>query len=76
MVGQQWQLIDEPDHFPAVDMLISYPSTLAVEYETVGVRSLLHPLDFPVDKARVLATALCHRLAGEERSGDQIPFQS
>ncbi len=39
-----WHLITEADHFPAVDLVISYPSTLVVEYGAVGVPAVVHPL--------------------------------
>lgn len=44
-----WKVIDNPRHFPCVELIISYPSTLVIEYEGVGVRASVHPLDIKSD---------------------------
>lgn len=40
-----WTIIDNPQVFPRVDLLVSYPSTLVIEYEGAGIRACVHPLD-------------------------------
>jgi hypothetical protein len=39
-----WTIIDNPQLFPRVDLLVSYPSTLVIEYEGKGVPASVHPL--------------------------------
>jgi hypothetical protein len=39
-----WTIIDDPQVFPRVDLLVSYPSTLVIEYEGKGVPASVHPL--------------------------------
>ena len=40
-----WVIIDNSSTFPAVDLLISYQSTLVVEYAGVGVPAAVHPIN-------------------------------
>lgn len=40
-----WHVIDEKDFFPKVDFLISYPSTLVIEYKELGINSFIHSLN-------------------------------
>ncbi len=40
-----WKIIKESNIFPRVDLLISYPSTLVIEYKNIGVTASVHPLD-------------------------------
>ena len=44
-----WIVILEPAEFPVVDFLISYPSTLVIEYENSGIPSAVHPLNMTFD---------------------------
>lgn len=44
-----WTLVADEKTFPRVDLLISYPSTLVVEYEGAGVPASIHPIDAGVD---------------------------
>lgn len=46
-----WVLIRDVNHFPRVDLLVSYPSTLVIEYEGVGIPASVHPLAVAVDDA-------------------------
>ena len=39
-----WTLLEEYSKYPKIDFLISYPSTLVVEYRQIGVNSYVHPL--------------------------------
>lgn len=41
----KWHCISKKDFFPKVDFIISYPSTLIVEYELQGISSFVHPLN-------------------------------
>lgn len=49
MVEVGWKIIDNVSRFPRVELLISYPSTLVIEYEVVGIPASIHPLDMEVD---------------------------
>ena len=44
MRGLDWVIIENKNIFPAVDLLISYPSTLVVEYAGAGVPAAVHPI--------------------------------
>lgn len=49
MEAIKWKIIKEEKIFPRVDLLISYPSTLVIEYENVGIPASVHPLDASID---------------------------
>ncbi len=40
-----WFIIGDKDFFPNVDFLISYPSTLVIEYKELGIYSFVHALN-------------------------------
>lgn len=40
-----WTVIEDASLFPSVDLLVSYPSTLVVEYSGVGVQACIHPIN-------------------------------
>ncbi len=42
---QNWEIINDKMFFPSVDLVISYPSTLAIEYTAAGTNCVLHPID-------------------------------
>lgn len=44
-----WTVIDNTNTFPMVDLLVSYPSTLVIEYEGVGVHASVHSLNASSD---------------------------
>lgn len=44
----EWIIIKEENVFPRVDLLVSYPSTLVIEYEGRGIPASVHPLDASV----------------------------
>lgn len=46
-----WSIITDPKCFPLVDILISYPSTLVVEYSALGIPSISHPLNLSAESA-------------------------
>lgn len=48
MVGVGWTIIDNPKTFPRVDLLVSYPSTLVLEYQGAGIAASIHSLGIPV----------------------------
>jgi hypothetical protein len=48
---QNWIIINERDFFPSVDLLVSYPSTLTKEYESVGIKSIIHPINLEPENA-------------------------
>lgn len=45
MMKQDWHFIAETDYFPAVNIVVSYPSTLVAEYAACQIPALEHPLD-------------------------------
>lgn len=49
MANVGWEIIKNPSQFPRVEMLISYPSTLVVEYEGVGIHASVHSIDIKSD---------------------------
>jgi hypothetical protein len=49
LVSVGWKIIKDSNFFPRVDLLVSYPSTLVIEYKNVGVPSFVHPLDINID---------------------------
>ncbi|TCS35095.1 hypothetical protein EDC30_1118 [Paucimonas lemoignei] len=60
LVGQDWKVITEKSHFPRVQFLVSYPSTLVVEYASSGIPAVVHPIDLSVQnydafKAEIIA---------------------
>jgi hypothetical protein len=46
-----WKLIGDAGYFPVVDFLISYPSTLVVEYAGAGTPSMVHPMNLAPEKS-------------------------
>ena len=46
----EWKIIKEANIFPRVDLLVSYPSTLVIEYETAGIPASVHSLDASIDE--------------------------
>lgn len=57
-----WEIIKEPDNFPEVDMLISYPSTLVVEYSGEGISAIVHPIDLSIDASQDLLISITEKL--------------
>jgi hypothetical protein len=49
MEAIKWIIIKEERLFPRADLLISYPSTLVIEYENLGIPASVHPLDVRID---------------------------
>ena len=56
--GAGWISIDGPAQFPTVDLLISYPSTLVIEYAGAGVPAAVHPLNLDVGEADDFVTSV------------------
>lgn len=44
-----WTIVEDSKTFPYVEMLISYPSTLVIEYEGSGIPAVVHPIDIDID---------------------------
>lgn len=55
MAAVGWQVITDSKHFPEVDLLISYPSTLVVEYAALDIPAVVHPLNVDVQQCDTLA---------------------
>lgn len=62
---QPWQVIHERSVFPAVDLVVAYPSTLVTEYANVGIPAVVHALDATPDSAIALASEIQARLTGK-----------
>lgn len=43
--NMRWNLIDNPEMFPDVDLVVSYPSSLAVQYEEIATPVVFHKLE-------------------------------
>ena len=46
-----WTVVENPGCFPDVDLLISYESTLVVEYEGMGIAAQIHPINVGPEQA-------------------------
>ncbi len=57
MAERGWIVITEKNYFPRVSFLISYPSTLVVEYAAAGIPAAVHPI--------TLAAENCHEFEAE-----------
>lgn len=54
-----WTVISDKVNFPDVDLLVSYPSTLVIEYEGAGVPAVVHPMNMlPASSGDYLALLL------------------
>jgi hypothetical protein len=65
---QAWTVIDDPECFPAVDFLVSYPSTLVTEYEGAGIEACVHPLDHGSADTESFVDSLLRYIAADEES--------
>lgn len=63
MAATGWRFVTDPSVFPAVDLLISYPSTLVVEYEAQGIKALVHPINMRPSEAQPFLSNLSRELA-------------
>lgn len=63
MAATGWRFVKDPSVFPAVDLLISYPSTLVVEYEAQGIKALVHPINLRPSEAEPFLSNLSRELA-------------
>jgi len=50
-----------------VDLLISYPSTLVIEYENAGIPASVHPIDASIDDLAKFVTKTKKILDGQVR---------
>ena len=57
-----WLVIKEKDFFPKVNFLISYPSTLVIEYKEFGINSFIHTLNEEKDKFPLVAEDVINSL--------------
>lgn len=56
-----WTMLPEPGRFPEVDLLVSYPSTLVVEYAAWDVPAIIHPLNADIQESdRLLQEVLAY----------------
>ncbi|MDP3625761.1 MAG: hypothetical protein Q8S12_04165 [Hydrogenophaga sp.] len=71
MAAAGWQFVKDSQFFPAVDLLISYPSTLVVEYEAQGIRALVHPINMRSAEAQPFLYNLSRELARVRQASSQ-----
>ncbi len=45
LLSAGWILIEDKDYYPRVDLVVSYPSTLLVEYRSAGIDVIEHEFD-------------------------------
>ncbi len=64
---QQWTVVRERAHFPEVDLLISYPSTLVREYAAHDIPAVVHPIDENVNVASRLANEVRAKVKARQR---------
>jgi hypothetical protein len=43
--NKHWIWIDDSNYFPSVDLVISYPSSLAVQYQSANIPVFIHEID-------------------------------
>lgn len=51
MRSSPWKIISDVGYFPVVDLLVSYPSTLVVEYAGAGIPAMVHPMNLAMEKS-------------------------
>ncbi|WP_417448337.1 hypothetical protein [Idiomarina abyssalis] len=57
--GLGWRIIKKIDEFPRVDYLVSYESTLLVEYQREGVGAFIHKIDPPRESFDLIVEKAC-----------------
>ncbi len=57
-----WTLVHGRTVFPAVDLILSYPSTMVGEYAALGIDAVVHPLDIKPDAARRLIPEILQKI--------------
>ncbi len=62
VLNQQWVLIDNPLFYPAVDLLVSYPSTLVTEYSNHGTVAVVHPINLSTIEAGTLLNQIQNQI--------------
>lgn len=40
-----WEVVEQATRFPAVELLVSYESTLTIEYQGAGIPAVIHPMN-------------------------------
>jgi hypothetical protein len=65
-----WKVIEDKGFFPDVDLVICYPSTLELEYSSLGIRTLCHLVDAS-DKDINHYVSLINEIA-QDKKGDEI----
>lgn len=62
VISAGWIFIVDKDYFPLVDLVVSYPSTLANEYEAAGVKVIEHAFDADCADIRNMITVMVDEL--------------
>jgi hypothetical protein len=73
--AQDWLVIRDKTHYPEVDLLVSYPSTLVVEYAAVNIPAAVHPMDLAAPAAAAFVTSTAAQLdllAASRRQANSI----
>jgi hypothetical protein len=77
LVSQAWTVITERNHFPEVDLLVSYPSTLVVEYGNADVPAVVHGMDESAETSGASLAALQQKIASLlAHAGGPIPARA
>ena len=64
ILNKNWTFIQEKNYFPAVDLLISYPSTLVTEYSNNGVAAVIHNVNAEMIEVQNTVDEVRKKLAG------------
>lgn len=59
-----WSIIKDSDFFPEVDVVISYPSTLAYEYQLKGIKVITHAFSESPSEIRLICTKVLNLKKG------------
>lgn len=58
VINQSWEIIDDIFSYPKVDFLISYNSTLGIEYENLGTKVFFHSINADVNSQSLFLSQL------------------
>ena len=59
-----WHIITDPSHFPNVNLVIAYPSTLVIEYGALDIPAVVHPLNADSDQCNTIVQEILGRISG------------
>ena len=59
-----WVYVEEKNFFPKVNVLVSYPSTMIIEYSAHGIKTISHPLNAGNHDVELCFTKVCEHIKG------------